>query len=244
MLRTALRSKTAAVITTAIVTASVVGGIAYAASSPIDSGGVIHGCYNPTTGAMKLRTGATCPATGMKTPISWNSQGVQGVQGDKGDQGTSGMPGEDAQLTGASVYAAGPGWVQVPNGLVEKIVPWDAVTYDSDTYFDPAFPTRLAVKTRGLYSVEGQVLWADASTGHRYIRILKNGDPLGWAMEAGAFNDGDWTPQRTTTQMVLNGGDYIELAAQQDSGATLGLVTVANLGPSMTITRLGDVPGE
>ncbi len=120
-----IRSKTAAVITTAIVTASVVGGIAYAASSPIDSGGVIHGCYNPTSGAISLKTGAACPLKGKTTPISWNSQGVQGIQGiqgvpgangndgapgakgDKGDTGDQGVPGPSASPTIAriQVYA-------------------------------------------------------------------------------------------------------------------------------------------
>ncbi len=93
MLGKVFRSKTAAVITTAIVTASVVGGIAYAASSPIDSGGVIHGCYNPTSGAISLKTGAACPLKGKTTPISWNSQGVQGIQGIQGNPGVNGNDG-------------------------------------------------------------------------------------------------------------------------------------------------------
>ena len=91
MLGKLIRSKTAAVVTTAIVTATVVGGIAYAASSPIDNAGVIHGCYNPSNGAISLKTGAACPLKGKTTPISWNSQGVQGIQGLKGDTGDSGV---------------------------------------------------------------------------------------------------------------------------------------------------------
>ena len=93
MLGKVFRSRTAVAITTAIVTASVVGGIAYAASSPIDSGGVIHGCYNPTTGAVKLLTKTACPTTGLNTPISWNTQGVQGIQGVPGLDGNDGAPG-------------------------------------------------------------------------------------------------------------------------------------------------------
>ncbi len=93
MLGKLIRSKTAAVVTTAIVTATVVGGIAYAASSPIDNAGVIHGCYNPSNGAISLKTGAACPLKGKTTPISWNSQGVQGIQGIQGVPGANGNDG-------------------------------------------------------------------------------------------------------------------------------------------------------
>ena len=71
-------------------TAIVSGGVAWALQSPVDGNGVIHACYNPTTGAVKLDTKGVCPATGTKTPISWNAQGQPGPAGPKGDPGASG----------------------------------------------------------------------------------------------------------------------------------------------------------
>ncbi len=77
------RSRAVSIVTTAIVTAAVVGGVAYAAS-PIDPAGVIHACFSPKNGAVKLMTTASC-ASGT-SPIAWNQQGPQG------DPGPSGSP--------------------------------------------------------------------------------------------------------------------------------------------------------
>jgi hypothetical protein len=74
--------------TTAILTTFIVGGVAWALQSPIDGNGVIHACYNPTTGAMSLDTKGACPARGKTTPITWNAQGPQGPPGPPGDPGT------------------------------------------------------------------------------------------------------------------------------------------------------------
>jgi hypothetical protein len=97
-----LRSRVTVAVASAAFTAALVGGVAYAAAvaSPIDGAGVIHGCYNPSTGAVKLLTKPSCPTTGAKTPISWNSQGVQGIQGVKGDNGAQGLPGASGGLSG------------------------------------------------------------------------------------------------------------------------------------------------
>jgi len=57
------------------------GGIAWAvvgATSPIDTNGIIHGCYNPNTGALKLNVTGTCPTTGKHVPITWNQTGPPG----------------------------------------------------------------------------------------------------------------------------------------------------------------------
>lgn len=71
---------------TGMVTSLVVGGVAWALQSPVDGNGVIHACYNSSTGAMSLDTKGTCPARGKTTPITWNATGP------KGDPGPSGVP--------------------------------------------------------------------------------------------------------------------------------------------------------
>src|SRR6266487_7160353 len=63
-----------------VVAAAVAGGVAYAAIP--DSGGVIHGCYGSTTGALRVidDTKATCgPA---EKALSWNRTGPQGAAGE------------------------------------------------------------------------------------------------------------------------------------------------------------------
>src|SRR5215831_8137726 len=94
---------------------------AYAAvTGPIDSSGVIHGCYvnTPVNGLLTIHlvtAGTPCPA-GM-TAITWNQQGPAGAtgpqgpagpagpQGPKGDTGPQGPKGD----TGAAGAAGAPG---------------------------------------------------------------------------------------------------------------------------------------
>jgi Divergent InlB B-repeat domain len=61
------------------VTALVVGGIAWAATSPVDSSGVIHACYNPNKGTLHLNVTGSCPTTGQRTPITWGGTDVHAL---------------------------------------------------------------------------------------------------------------------------------------------------------------------
>jgi len=50
------------------VTALVAGGVAWAVQSPVDSRGVVHACYNPTTGGMHLNVNRKRTAVGSVEP--------------------------------------------------------------------------------------------------------------------------------------------------------------------------------
>src|SRR5438552_5143237 len=81
------------------------GGVVVASVGLIpDPSGLIHGCYDNATGAMRVVTSATsCAAT--ETPISWNQAGVPGATG---PIGLPGIPGP--------VGAAGPQGAQGSQG--------------------------------------------------------------------------------------------------------------------------------
>lgn len=100
-----------------IVTATVVGGVAYAVQSPIDGNGVIHACYNAATGGIKLQTATLC-GTGL-TALSWNEQGVKGDTGATGPQGPAGPTG----ATGPQ-GPAGPSGVATCSGFPHTGVDW------------------------------------------------------------------------------------------------------------------------
>ena len=76
------------------------GGVAYAVTTgPIDSSGVIHGCYYPATtgGSHKVvlqDVGKRCP-TGT-TAITWNQKGPAGPTGPQGPAGPPGPAGPSA----------------------------------------------------------------------------------------------------------------------------------------------------
>src|SRR5580704_15064550 len=61
-----------AAIVGSLMAAFVAGGVAWAVVSPIDGNGVIHGCYNPNTGAFRLNVTGTYPTKGERVPITWN----------------------------------------------------------------------------------------------------------------------------------------------------------------------------
>jgi hypothetical protein len=81
------------ILTMAAALALVAGGTAAGAaiaSGPVDSSGVVHGCYttNANKGSHFFRlqdAGTNCPRG--TTAIMWNQQGPQGPQGSPGPQG-------------------------------------------------------------------------------------------------------------------------------------------------------------
>jgi hypothetical protein len=70
--------------------ATLVGGVGYAATSVIGSGGVIQGCYKDQNGQLRVVASAS-ECLPSEAPISWN---VQGVKGDKGEPGSQGPQGD------------------------------------------------------------------------------------------------------------------------------------------------------
>lgn len=113
------------VLTIAAALALVAGGTAAGAaiaSGPVDSSGVIHGCYTTTaiggSHTFKLQNAGTrCPAG--TTAIMWNEKGPQGPAG---PQGPTGPQGPSGPLTG---YAALGQLVSVPAGATN----YGAVAY-------------------------------------------------------------------------------------------------------------------
>ena len=87
----ALRSQLLTACVASTVTALAVGGIAFAAIP--SSTGVITGCYDNKTGALRIiDTAKTRCGSGSHT-LKWNQQGAPGVTGAQGPPGQAGAPG-------------------------------------------------------------------------------------------------------------------------------------------------------
>jgi len=83
----------------------VAAGIAYAAIP--DSNGVIHGCYNKTTGALRVAvSGKGCGSNEL--PLDWNSSGPPGPTGPTGPRGPTGPQGSPGQGSTGPTGATGP----------------------------------------------------------------------------------------------------------------------------------------
>jgi hypothetical protein len=71
---------------------------AVAANAAIpDGGGVIHGCYAPPNGSLRvIDTGANAACKSTEKSVNWNQTGIQGPKGDQGvpgPKGDEGVPG-------------------------------------------------------------------------------------------------------------------------------------------------------
>lgn len=60
MMRRFLASRVFAACVASAITAVVVGGVAFAMQSPVDSGGVIHACYSAKSGDLRLDVNGAC----------------------------------------------------------------------------------------------------------------------------------------------------------------------------------------
>jgi hypothetical protein len=103
------------VVSTLALVLALGGGALAAASSNPGSDGVIHGCYQPKKGNLRvIASGKACLR--RERAVSWNQRGPQGVQGLRGlggtdgANGTNGTNGIDA-ATNAVVRTAAPATV-------------------------------------------------------------------------------------------------------------------------------------
>lgn len=109
-----------------VATASLATIASVAVASIPDSSGVIHGCYDSKTGALRVidtGKGQTCAKS--ETALTWNQAGPQGAQGPAGPEGPAGTNGVSGyEVVNASItWPGGSGGsiggtldAQCPNG--------------------------------------------------------------------------------------------------------------------------------
>ena len=142
----------AAVIGAAVLVAVPLAGVAAGAAVPDSGTGVINGCYQRSSG--QLRVVDPAPAgngrggcSSAEIPISWNQVGPQGASGPAGAQGEPGPPGPVGPA--GAVGPAGPAGPAGPQGLpgagglsgLERSDAWFDIppntTFTGDVYCPP-----------------------------------------------------------------------------------------------------------
>ena len=129
-------SKRMALVSAGVAAALAIGGTAAAASlgGPVDSSGVVHGCYsnaelNGSHVFVLQDAGTSCPKG--TTPISWNQTGAAGPAGPAGPAGATGPQGPPG-ATG-SPGATGPaGSSDIDGGTVEITFNTSTGTFSCD----------------------------------------------------------------------------------------------------------------
>jgi Collagen triple helix repeat (20 copies) len=155
-----------AVITTAAALALVAGGTAAGAaiaSGPVDSSGVIHGCYGQTNADGTTHNfvlqdaGTTCPNN--MTPITWSQTGPAGPAGPAGPQGAPGPTGPAGPA--GPIGNTGPPGPAGANGntvLNGTGAPAATVGSNGDFYIDTAVDVLYGPKAGGAWPATGTSL--------------------------------------------------------------------------------------
>jgi Collagen triple helix repeat (20 copies) len=226
-----------AVITGATALALVAGGTAAGAaigSGPVDSNGVIHGCW--TNAALHgshifvlQDAGTGCPSG--TTAIEWNQAGPAGPAGSpgpagpKGDTGPQGPPGNDGAAGPADpaglAGAAGSNGNTVLNGTG---APADSIGDNSDFYIDTAAQVLYGPKSGGTWPAAG-------------VSLVGPPGPQGPPGTAGGLDAINRTPCDTGTPEA--GTLQVTYSPQPDGTVTTNIgcdETTPQFGVNVTIT--------
>ncbi len=212
-----LRSRLVVVCVASTCTALVVGGIAWAVQSPVDSNLVVNACYNAKNGAIKLDVKGACPRSGTNTPISWNARGPQGEAGEAASPRVvavadgSWQPSTPSQpLVSGALFAQDNdtclGTVGYPCTTVLS-ADWTALPAVSLTL--PATSQAATLDARFSASVS-----CFGTSVDKYMRIVVNGEPVGDAAPLAALPP--MTPQQAELPVTVERTVPIAAGADHD----------------------------
>lgn len=119
-------------------------------------------------------------------------------------------------------------------GTTDTALTLDTEDYDSDNGHSTSTNTsRYTIQVAGTYLIMGTAAIGTSATGNRKLGININGaNARGGTVQGPGFASNSWSAVVCTTQ-ALNLGDYVELVAWQNSGATLGTSATTGFGPTL-----------
>jgi hypothetical protein len=207
----------------AVAAALVVGGVAYATIP--DSGGVIHGCYARSGGALRvIDAGVTNCKTG-ETSLDWNLQGQQGPVGPKGDTGAQGTAGPQGPQ--GPTGPQGPAGPQGPSGLSHGYL---ASSNQVPVAEFPAFSNVGSITSlpAGTYMITGQVRLDDnlnEPSGTCHLSV--NGAFQQTTSTAIELKDGTGNMTIVSAATLTGGGSSVEVDCTIGDNTTVANVNLA-----------------
>lgn len=113
----------------------------------------------------------------------------------------------------------------------------DTEVYDSDNgHSTVTNNSRYTVQVAGTYLVTGSVGYAANATANRAIRFAVNGTAIaGSFVKCAPADTSGSTGLVTVAQVVCIVGDYIEVMANQNSGAALLTAAAGDVAPSLAV---------
>jgi hypothetical protein len=109
-------------------------------------------------------------------------------------------------------------------GTTGAVVTMTSEDIDTDGIHSTSTNTsRMTIVTAGRYLVVAQTCFVSNATGHRDVRIMRNGTRM--ATSRGQATNGQDHYQQCVDEVLCSAGDYIEMLASQGSGGNLDTVT-------------------
>jgi hypothetical protein len=210
-----------------------------------DGGGVIHGCYAPPNGSLRvIDTGANQACRSTEKSVNWNQTGIQGPKGDQGVPGVPGPPGPkgDQGVPGPKGDQGAPG-VPGPPGPSGVLGHWSWYSQDpgslpvaSGNEF-PTAVTHLDNLPPGSYMVwaTGNATLTDSDTDYATCSLVSSaGTMQQQAIEVGPSPA--WTNYSLTGVTNLPAGGNIGLNCLDDSPFWKPIAVEDN---SLTVLQVG-----
>jgi hypothetical protein len=126
------------------------------------------------------------------------------------------------------------------NDITWTAISFDTTVWDTDSIYDFAtYPTRLTVRTGGIYIITGFGQWASNGTGQRWMRIYLNG--TNEIAKVSTIMTGTAYTHAHSVSIVysLIQGDYVELSVYQNSGGALNMNSSSpTYLPTFSLARL------
>jgi hypothetical protein len=118
---------------------------------------------------------------------------------------------------------------------------FDSERFDTDSIHSTSSNTsRLTCNTAGVYLISGCVQFAFHATGRRQLAIALNGPTLiALRTQPAVTTDSGVTVVTIQTVYKLAATDYVELVANQTSGAALNMSAAGNYSPEFTMAYMG-----
>ncbi len=111
-------------------------------------------------------------------------------------------------------------------------VAWAGVAWDSDALWAGSQPTRLTVRSGGVYVVHAFVVWDAYAAGQVLLAVRKNG------IEFARVNGVGANYQNVCALAAADENDYFDAAVYNLTGAGLNLLYYANLCNSLAAVRM------
>jgi hypothetical protein len=194
----------------AVALAAVVG-VAYATIP--DSNGVIHACYNKSTGTLRVIDSSVTNCPSNDTALNWNVQGPQGPQGPAGPQGATGPQGP-----------AGP---TGPSGLSHGYLATSSAVAVPQ---EPAYSNVVSISSvpNGSYMIYAQADLTDSSTSFALCIIKVNGTALPNAGVEVQLVNGVGTGTMVWAATLSGGASFVEVdCTNQDDNTSVASVNLS-----------------